>query len=100
MFGRPALSGAGRRTDGAGAFFLISLSVQLPEIAVIEKPADHVRRDQLCADRIKLVPGRKLKLSIGTGQGSLETSMENGCNGFYKPLMPKVSTGISAAFSG
>jgi hypothetical protein len=33
-------------------------AVKLSEIAVIEKPADHVRRDQLGGERVKLVPGR------------------------------------------
>jgi hypothetical protein len=34
--------------------------LQLPEIAVVEKPADHVRRDLLGTDRVKLVSGREL----------------------------------------
>jgi hypothetical protein len=42
--------------------------VQLPEIVVIEKPADHIRRDLACAVRVKLLPGRELKTAIGTGQ--------------------------------
>jgi hypothetical protein len=50
----------------------------LLEIAVIEKPADHVRRDLACALQIKLVPGRELKPAIGTGQRSLQTSMQEG----------------------
>jgi hypothetical protein len=50
--------------------------VQLLKIAVIEKPANHVRRDLACALRIKLRPGRELKPLIGAGQGSHETSME------------------------
>jgi hypothetical protein len=50
--------------------------VQLPKIAVIEKPADHVRRDLARALRVKLVPGHELESSIGAGQRSLETSME------------------------
>jgi hypothetical protein len=50
--------------------------VQLPEIAVIEKPADHFRRDLARALWIKLMSGRKLKLSIGTGQRSLQASMQ------------------------
>jgi hypothetical protein len=48
-----------RRTDGAGGFFSSGIR-QLPEIAVIEKPANHVRRDQLGTKRVKLVPGREL----------------------------------------
>jgi hypothetical protein len=31
-------------------------------------PTDHDRRDLACALRVKLVPGRELKLSIGAGQ--------------------------------
>ena len=50
--------------------------MQLLEIAVIEKPADHVRRDLLGGERLKLMSGRELELSIGTGQRSRETSME------------------------
>jgi hypothetical protein len=50
--------------------------VQLPKIALVEKPTDHVRRDLACALQIKLVPGRELKPSIGACQRSLETSME------------------------
>jgi hypothetical protein len=50
--------------------------VQLPEIAVIEKPADHVRRDHLCTERVELVSGRELKTAIGASKRSLETSME------------------------
>jgi hypothetical protein len=33
--------------------------VQLPEIAVIEKPTDHARRDLLGAGRVKLMSGRE-----------------------------------------
>jgi hypothetical protein len=61
---------------GRRRLFLDRRLVQLPEIAVTEKPADHVRRDQLGAERVKLVSGRKLKLSIPASRGSLETSME------------------------
>jgi hypothetical protein len=50
--------------------------MQIPEIAVIEKPADHVRWDLACALRIKLVPGRELKPSISTRQRSHKASME------------------------
>jgi hypothetical protein len=50
--------------------------VQLPEIAVIEKPADHVRRDLARAIRVKLVPRRKLETAISAGQRSFETRME------------------------
>jgi hypothetical protein len=32
---------------------------QVPEIAVIEKPADHVRWDLLGAERVELVPGQE-----------------------------------------
>jgi len=51
--------------------------VQRPQIAVIEHPAHHVRRDLLRALLVKLVPGRELELMISTGQRSLETRMEN-----------------------
>jgi hypothetical protein len=50
--------------------------VQLPKIALIEKPADHVRGDHLGADRVKLVSKRELELSISAGQRRLETSVE------------------------
>jgi hypothetical protein len=60
----------------AQAVFLDEHAVQLPEIAVTEKSADHVRRNQLGADRVKLVSRRELKTAIGAGQGSLETGME------------------------
>jgi hypothetical protein len=50
--------------------------VRLPEIAVAEKPTDHVRRDLAGALRINLVPGRELKTAIGASQRSFETSME------------------------
>jgi hypothetical protein len=53
-----------------------SCPVQLPEIAIIEKPADHVRRDPLGADQVKLASGRELKIPIGASQRSLKTSME------------------------
>jgi hypothetical protein len=56
--------------------FLDQHPVQLLEIAVVEKPADHVRRDLLGAERGKQVSGRELELSIGAGQRSLETSIE------------------------
>jgi hypothetical protein len=39
--------------------------VQLLQIAVIERPADHVRQDLLGVDRVKLLPGHELELSIG-----------------------------------
>jgi hypothetical protein len=35
--------------------------VQPPKISVIEKTADHVRRDLLGADRVKLVPRHELE---------------------------------------
>jgi hypothetical protein len=50
--------------------------VQLPEIAVVEKSADHVRRDLLGADRVKLVSGRELEPSVSADPRSLEASME------------------------
>jgi hypothetical protein len=49
--------------------------VQRLKIAVIEKPADHVRWDPACALWIKPVPGRELETAIGAGQRSLGTSM-------------------------
>jgi hypothetical protein len=42
--------------------------VQLPKIAVIEKPANHVRGDHFRADRIKLVSGHELERSIGASE--------------------------------
>jgi hypothetical protein len=63
-----------RRTDGAGGFFLSSMRCMLPQIAVVEKPADHVRRDLTCALLVKPVPGHEA--SIGTGKRSLEASMK------------------------
>ena len=49
--------------------------MQLPEIAGIEKAADHVRRDSRCALLVKLVP-RHFKTAIGAGQGSLKASVK------------------------
>jgi hypothetical protein len=48
-----------RRTDAQG-LRSDQHPVQLPEIAVVEKSADHVRRDLLGAERVKLVPRREL----------------------------------------
>jgi hypothetical protein len=50
--------------------------VQLLEIVAIKEPADHVRRDLLGTDRVKLVSGRELETAICACQRSLETSME------------------------
>jgi hypothetical protein len=50
--------------------------VQLPQITVIEQPADHVRRDHLGADRVELVPGQELQPTIGARQRNLETSVQ------------------------
>jgi hypothetical protein len=49
--------------------------VQLPEIAVIEKPAGHVRRDVACALLLKRVPKRELKTAIGASRRSLSPSI-------------------------
>jgi hypothetical protein len=56
--------------------------LQLLEIAVIEKPAHHVRRNLACALLVKLVPGHEIKTAIGTGKWSLEASMKK-VGGFY-----------------
>jgi hypothetical protein len=50
--------------------------VRLPQIAVVEKTTHHVRRDLACALLVKPVPGHELKLSIGAGQRSLETTIQ------------------------
>ena len=50
--------------------------MQLLEIAAIQAAAQQVGRNLVCTLRIKLVPRRKLKLSIGSSQRSPETSME------------------------
>ena len=50
--------------------------MQLPQIAAVEQPAHHVRRDLVGALLVKLVPGRELELTIGAGQRSLEAGME------------------------
>jgi hypothetical protein len=50
--------------------------MQLAEIAVIEKPAHHVRQDLACALLIKPAPGRKLEPSIGASQRSHKASMK------------------------
>jgi hypothetical protein len=50
--------------------------VKLPKMSLIEKPADHVRRDQLGARLVKLMSGHELEVSIGAGQRSFEASME------------------------
>jgi hypothetical protein len=42
--------------------------VQFPEIAVIQEPPDHVRRNLVCALLVKPVPGRELKTAIGAGR--------------------------------
>jgi hypothetical protein len=44
-----------RRTDGATGFFLMSNPEQVPEIAVIKKPANHVRWDLARALLVKLM---------------------------------------------
>jgi hypothetical protein len=50
--------------------------MQLLKIAVIEKPTDHVRRNQPGTERVKLVRGGKLEASIGAGQGSQEACVK------------------------
>jgi hypothetical protein len=51
----PTLRFAGvcRRTEGCRRLLPDQHPVQLPEIAVIEQPADHVRRDLACTLRVK-----------------------------------------------
>jgi hypothetical protein len=49
---------------------------RVTDAAVVEKPADHVRRDLARALQVKLVSGRRLELSIGAGQRSPETSTD------------------------
>jgi hypothetical protein len=75
--------------------------VQLPQIAVIEKPANHVRRDLARALRVKSMCGRKLKPSIGAGQCSLETSMDPNVGGLAVPLPdpPRRPATISGAMT-
>jgi hypothetical protein len=41
------------------------------EIALIEKPVDHVRRNQLSTEWVKMMSGRKLKPSVSICQRSL-----------------------------
>jgi hypothetical protein len=50
--------------------------VQLSKIALIEKPADHVRRDLACALRVELVPRHELEALICAGQRSHEACVE------------------------
>ena len=57
--------------------------LELLEIAIIEKPADHVRRDLRGADRVKLMPGHELESSIGTRQRSLDTPVEKVARFFH-----------------
>jgi hypothetical protein len=60
----------------AGTF----LAGERPVLSIGQVPfagtTDHVRRDLTCALLVKLVSGRKLEPSVGTGQRSFETSME------------------------
>jgi hypothetical protein len=50
--------------------------VQLPQIAVVEQPARHIRGDLACAVLIKLMPGRELEPIVGTRQRSLEAGVD------------------------
>jgi hypothetical protein len=49
---------------------LVQRPAHLPEITIIEMPADHVRRDLACALRVKLLPGRELK-TWGSAAGTV-----------------------------
>ena len=80
--------------------------LQLPEIAMIEKPADHVRRDLRGADRVKLMPGHEFESSIGTRQRSFETRVEKVARFFHDHAgairmvvrQPEEGHGLSLAF--
>jgi hypothetical protein len=50
--------------------------VQVLQIAVVEEPANHVRRDVFRALLVKQVAGHELKIAIGASQPSLETSLQ------------------------
>jgi hypothetical protein len=56
----------------AQAALLISNPVHLPKIALVEQPADHLRRDVFRTVLVNLVAGRELELTSGAGQRSLE----------------------------
>jgi hypothetical protein len=60
--------------------------VQLPEIAIIEEPASHIRRDLLGGTLVKLMPGHEIEFSIGAGQRSFKTSMQKVCGlDYHRP---------------
>jgi hypothetical protein len=80
--------------------------LELLEIAIIEKPADHVRRDLRGADRVKLMPGHEFESSIGTRQRSFETRVEKVARFFHDHAgairmvvrQPEEGHGLSLAF--
>jgi hypothetical protein len=51
--------------------------MQLPKIAVIQKPADHVCRDLRSADRVKLAPVRKIETEIQAVDLGFEPGLQN-----------------------
>jgi hypothetical protein len=77
-FASPTLAGRGPPYRWRTRLLFEKHPLELSEIAIIEKPADHVRRDLRGADRVKLMPGHELESSIGAAQRSLQTSMEKG----------------------
>jgi hypothetical protein len=60
LFADPPLTSRPPRRADAQGLLSDQHPVQLAEIAVVEKSADHVRRDLLGAERVKLVPRREL----------------------------------------
>jgi hypothetical protein len=68
-----------RKAKSPGPTFRVEFHerpLEPPEIAVIQKAAHHLGRDLLGAERVKLVSGRGVDLSIGAVRRSLETSMD------------------------
>jgi hypothetical protein len=59
-----------------GRLFLDEHPLQLPEIAAIQKTTHHASRGLLGALPVKLVPGRELESSVGTGHRNFHTGME------------------------
>jgi hypothetical protein len=64
LFADPTLGGRLSSHRWRRRLLLDQHPVQLPQLIVIKKPADHVRRDLACALRVKLVPGRELEQPI------------------------------------
>jgi precorrin-6B methylase 1 len=62
--------------------------MQIPKIAAIQAAAQHIGRNLACTLRIKLVPRRELKLSIGTRRAMLLAKHREGRESITGTLAP------------